>query len=128
MLKDEWKLLQTQFEESEKWALIIKISAVALTITFFLSPLSGLALLALILVLWFMEGMWKTYQSRLAERLLVVESFIQQGLESEAMKLHSDWKSSRPDNLTLVMEYVSNSLKPTVAFPYAPLILIAIIL
>ena len=128
MLKEEWMLLQTQHERYEFGALAIKLSALVLTTTFFLSTLTGMVFLSLMLILWLTEGIWKTFQSRLAERLIIIEKCLEAGQESGAMQLHTEWENNRPDSSGLVIEYISNSLRPTIALPYVLLIIVAIIL
>lgn len=69
--------------------------------------------------------MVKTYQSRLEVRLLSIETLLSQDepMVSDAMKLHTQWALVRPKGLEMIKSYAVSGLRPTVLFPYAPLIL-----
>ena len=73
--------------------------------------------LGLIALLWLQEGVLKTFQGRLGERLLVVEAALKSG-NGVAMQLHSDWLATRPGGAGLLLQYVKSALRPTVALPY----------
>ena len=66
----------------------------------------------------------KTYQSRLEVRLLSIEMLLNQNepMASDAMKLHTQWALVRPKSLEMIKNYAVSGLRPTVLFPYAPLI------
>jgi len=40
-----------------------------------------------------------------------------------AMQLHTDWSTSRPGGTALVIGYAVSACRPTVAFPYLPMLL-----
>ncbi len=112
-LHHEWLALQSQHERYEALALAVKLVAFAAC---FLVPDVGLAL-SLIALLWLQEGVLKTFQGRLGERLLVVEAALKSG-EGVAMQLHSDWQAGRPGGAGLLLQYLKSALRPTVALPY----------
>lgn len=121
----EWLSLQNHYEYYEHGSLAIKLVCVVLFtagLVFRLNPLIGAAL---VLVFWLQEGIFKTYQSRLGERLLQVEAGIreEQAL-GQACQLHTEWLRTRPAGLGLLMAYARNAARPTVAFPYAALLMI----
>ena len=99
-LGQEWTTLQNNYERYESGALMLKLVAVVL---FF----AGVALLLelwwiclLVLVLWLQEGIFKTYQSRLGARLMLVERLLAaQAAQAEepkqAFQLHSSWLAQR---------------------------------
>lgn len=121
-LHQEWLALQAQHERYEALALGVKLVAFAATV---LVPDNTLAL-ALLALLWLQEGVLKTFQGRLGDRLLVVEAGLKAGEGAVAMQLHSDWLASRPRGLGLVTQYLKSALRPTVALPY-PLLMILIV-
>lgn len=123
----EWLALQEQQEGYERGALLIKLAAVAAFIAMqaFAMALSGAA--AVLLVLWFQEAIWKTFQARLCERLLRVERRLREapgpdGGEQVPMQLLSEWQAARPRGAALLTEYLANACRPTVAFPYLVLL------
>ncbi len=66
----EWKILHQDHERYDRYALLIKLTAViacllsiGLALNFFFGAI-------LILVLWLQEGIWRTVQARTGERLL----------------------------------------------------------
>lgn len=120
-LQQEWLLLQSQHESYELWALGIKLFAVCLLGW---AAMPGMQLAALLLLLWVMEAVLKTFQSRLGERLLRVEALLRDpdagaGL---VMQLHSDWQAARPGLAGLLGAYARAACRPTVALPYPLLI------
>ena len=121
-LNEEWLALQSQHERYEALALGVKLAAFAVVV-FVPDPMLALPLLAL---LWLQEGVLKTFQGRLGERLLVIEAGLKSG-EGAAMQLHSDWSASRPRGLGLVAQYLKSALRPTVALPYPLLMVVSLL-
>lgn len=122
-LNQEWQTLQNNYEQYEKTVLTIKLLAVIFCAVGWLLAVPG-SMALLIAVLWLQEGILKTYQSRLGVRLLKIESLLQQAApHSSAFQLHTEWLANRPGSFGLIKEYVASALKPTVAFPYAVLLL-----
>jgi hypothetical protein len=122
-LNHEWLALQGQHERYEALALAVKLAAVAVCL--FISDL-GLAL-GLIALLWLQEGVLKTFQGRLGERLLVVEAALKSGA-GLAMQLLSDWQAGRPRGAGLLLQYLKSALRPTVALPYPLLMLLSAVI
>jgi hypothetical protein len=112
-LNHEWLALQAQHERHEALALVVKLAAFAVCL---LAPDVTLAL-GLIVLLWLQEGVLKTFQGRLGERLLAVEAALKSG-NGVAMQLHSDWLATRPGGAGLLLQYLKSALRPTVALPY----------
>ena len=123
----EWTLLHHNIENYEKFALVIKLVAILLCCWLFISKSPIILTTLLILILWVLEGVWKTFQSRLIDRILLIEKSINTSMDdtSQAFQLYSTWESSRRSQLGLIKEYVLNSLKPTVMYPYLILVLIS---
>ena len=119
-LRDEWLLLQAQHEHYELATLAIKLLAVALLA--FLHPYA--LVIPLLAVLWLQDAILKTFQARLGTRLLRLEQDLREGSEAAAMQLHTEWLASRPRGAALLREYALSACRPTVAFPYAVLILL----
>ncbi len=125
-LQQEWLLLQAQHEPYELWTLAIKLTAVLLLA---FAPVSALLLLALLALLWLLDAIFKTFQARLAERLLQVERALREpdsGLV--AMQFNSQWQAQRPGVGGLLAAYLRAACRPTVAFPYPLLMALAVLL
>jgi len=124
-LGQEWRTLQNNYEQYEKSALLIKLTAIVLCAAGLSLALYELLTGTVILLLWVQEAIFRTYQSRLGARILRVESLIKQSaqIEGVAFQLHSDWSCARPGAVGLLVEYAASALKPTVAFPYAILLI-----
>jgi len=116
----EWATLQNNIEGYERLALLIKLLATLGAVQCVLFGMPWLAIAA-VLVLWLQEGIFRTSQARLGERILRLES----AGEVAPHQLHSEWQASRPGTVGLVVEYIRNALRPTVAFPY-PLLLVLV--
>lgn len=123
MIHQEWQLLQQQYETYERWALVIKLVAVIIALVVAVISLNKGVGAVLVMVLWGQEAIWKTYQARLGDRILVLEASIKNSDATQACQLHSEWLNQRPGTLGLVLEYAKNGLRPTVAYPYVFLLL-----
>lgn len=128
-LAQEWNTLQNNIEQYEKGGLLIKLAGVALCVIGLTLGHHAIVISMLIGVLWLQEGIFRTFQSRLVERILRIEQLIKQDTPTEraAYQLYSEWLAGRAGTVGLVKEYALSMLRPTVAFPYVVLILINLI-
>lgn len=125
-LQQEWLTLQQQYERYESGGLHIKLFTVALTVFGLVTTVPAVWLCGLVALLWLQEGIYRTFQSRLGQRILRVEGLIRQVASASsagqqqggAFQLHSEWLASRQGALGLVREYVRSACRPTVAYPY----------
>lgn len=127
-LSHEWATLQNNHEQHERNSLLVKLASVALLAA---SPALGLnapVAVAILLMLWLQEAMLRTFQARLAERILRVERLLRDHPDQPgaACQLHTEWLASRPGAAGLLGQYGRNMLRPTVAFPYAALVLLGL--
>jgi hypothetical protein len=113
-LGQEWITLQNHYEQYEKGGLLIKLFAIALCAIGFMLALHELVMGLLLLVLWLQEGIFRTFQARLGMRILRIEQGVKTG----------EGVASRSGMLGLLREYAVSALRPTVAFPYAVLLLL----
>ncbi len=129
-LTQEWITLQNNHERYETGALLIKLVGVAAWGAGMAWGLNDKLVGALSLVLWAQEGIFRTFQARLGERILRVESLIGKSeaeqADGAAFQLHSEWLAGRPGGAGLLLEYARSAARPTVAFPYALLLLIGL--
>lgn len=121
----EWQTLQNNHEQHERSALLIKLVCVAVCIAGLAAHLSAGWLVLVVALLWVQEGIVKTYQSRLSDRLQKVEAMllVPNAPTHVAMQLHTEWIANRPGTLALIAGYAVSACRPTVAFPYALLLL-----
>jgi len=127
-LAQEWVTLQSQHEQYEQSALLIKLTAVVLVAAGWALSLSGWCMASLLALLWVQESICRTSQSRLGTRLLRVEQFLKDGPlpVPPAFQLHSEWLAGRPGFAGLLAEYAVSARRPTVAFPHVFLMLLAL--
>jgi hypothetical protein len=118
----EWVALQRDHERYEAAALAVKLVAVILATLGIAFSWPTVATLLPLPVLWLQEGILRTSQSRLGARLLRIESG-----RSEAFRLHTEWQADRPGVAGLLAEYFRNAVRPTVAFPYAVVLVVTVI-
>jgi len=89
--------------------------------------------LFILAILWLQEGIWKTFQQRTANAIIAIEDKLDihnNEQTSESIKpylVYKQWQTNRPATKELIAEYVSNSLKTTVLYPYFPLMLVVLI-
>ena len=83
--------------------------------------------------MWLQEGIWKTYQQRTVNAIIAIEHKLalnEVEQTDESMKhylVYKQFQTNRPAIKALIAEYISNSLKPTVIYPYVPLMIVALI-
>ncbi len=118
-LETEWVILHESIEKYERPALALKLSAVLLTLAYLFTPLGTLWFLCLLLIVWLQEGIWRTSQARLEQRIQHVERAMHkpEGI-TEPYQLYTNWQTYRGSSADLVSEYLANARRPTVAFPY----------
>jgi len=124
-LGHEWTTLQNNHEQYEKNCLLIKLTATVLCALALAEGITIILIGPTLFVFWLMEGILRTSQSRLGDRLLHIEALLRQDQpeQAAAYQLHSEWQAGRPGSLGLIGEYLSNAARPTVAFPYALLLI-----
>lgn len=127
-LADEWALLQNQFDSYEKFSLLIKLANITLMSCAIFFKIFNIYLLFILMIIWLLDGIWKTFQSRIETRLLIVEEYFSKGSLHESKILpyqfNRQFMQHRPGGITLIKEYVRQALRPTVAYPHFFLLLI----
>jgi hypothetical protein len=134
VLQQEWVTLQNQFDSYEKFSLLIKLFNISITCLLLLVYNAGFWTLFVCASLWLQDGIWKTFQSRIGQRLEVIEQSIksttdnqQSQLVDAGMQFNLAWSQQRPSAVGLVIEYIKQSLKPTVAYPHVLLVVMIVI-
>ena len=129
----EWSILQTQYDSYEKCSLLIKLFAVAvLAAATFVDQRSPIPL-ALLLVLWLQDAIWKTFQSRIEVRLLELETHLASSEtpsahDARAFQYNRQFADNRPGIAGLLQDYLRQALRPTVAYPHLVLACLAMAL
>ncbi len=125
----EWVILHGNIESYEKFSLIIKLCGVFVSVFLIAYDINAWLAVVFVSVLWLQDSIWKTFQTRLEERIKFIEQKIQ--LEPDdgdvAFQLYSQWENNRGGLSKMIKEYYSSAIKPTVAYPYIlfiPLLLI----
>ena len=138
-LESEWGVLHADNEKYERYALIIKLCAIIVSVLFVMFSFNILFSAFVIIVLWGQEAIWKTFQSRLCDRLLLVEKAVKSYSEQsysknvssdilpDAFQLYSEWVKNKPAMSGLIVEYIRQGLKPTVIYPYGVLLVLVIL-
>ena len=122
-LGQEWMTLQNNHEHYERGALALKLATLVFAFALLAANLPVLMVALIVAALWLQEGIYRTSQSRLGARLLVLEGLIRGDASVAAFQLHTQWHTARPGVGGLLRECIGNALRPTVAYPYAVLIL-----
>lgn len=117
-LMQEWNVLQQQHEAYEHKSLSLKMFSTLVLALLMFHNRFDFVLPVLLLCLWVQEGIWKTFQGRLGERLIIVEQALANNTDEPAMQLNNQWQQIRPGFIGLIVEYIKNTCRPTVAFPH----------
>ena len=132
-LVKQWQTLHNSHENYKSYALIIKLVATAITLFALTFSIATIVTLLLLATFWLQEGIWKTYQQRTVNAIIAIEDKLalnETEQTEESMKpylVYKQFQKNRPAVKALLAEYVSNSLKPTVLYPYVPLMIVALI-
>lgn len=130
MLQQEWITLQNQFDSYEKYSLIIKLFNILVTSYLVFGLNLSFGAIFICAVIWLQDGIWKTFQARIGERLEQVENALSHSEPVDppvqGMQFNIAWASSRKGAVGLVIEYIKQSLKPTVAYPHVLLVVMAL--
>jgi len=104
---EEWVVLHRDYEKYEQFALVIKLVTVVVCLVCLVSSIHLVLSTLLILTLWFMEGVWKTFQARMGERILTIEKALVDSneLKQPPFQFYSEWELNRPRKFGLVKEY-----------------------
>lgn len=117
----EWLLQQQSYDQMEKQALWLKVVAIVLWLWLIQTESTLILQLGLIGVFWLHEAIWKTQQSRTAERLLALEQAFSQSKDIGCL-WHQSWLQQRGSAIGLMLSYLKHCFKPTVAITYLVLI------
>ena len=129
-LSIEWQTLHGDYEKYEQFSLLIKLFSVGLCLLCITLSIDSYLSLMLILTLWLQEGIWKTYQARSGKRLLIIEAALNSPKKDDPhtsatpFSFYSDWERQKPGAVGLIIEYISNALRPTVMYPHVALVAI----
>ena len=123
----EWCLLQNQFDSYEKHSLYIKLLSVIVLLAAEISDVINIFIVLILVVLWLQDAIWKTFQSRIEPRLLQIEKYISEERKESVFQFNSEYHKVRLSGLSLINEYVRQSIRPTVVFPHIVLILIILV-
>lgn len=130
LLSQEWQILQTQFDSYEKFSLLIKLFNIGFTVFSITLAMPTLISLVIIGIVWLQDGIWKTFQQRIEQRLLVVEAAFESEKNSSStispLQFNQHFLKNRAGAGKLVAEYVKNACRPTVAYPH--IVLLALVL
>ncbi|PCI59941.1 MAG: hypothetical protein COB35_10270 [Gammaproteobacteria bacterium] len=127
-LQLEWLALHRDNEKYEHYSLLIKLTTITLTFIGIIMQQPALLIINFIFILWLQDSIWKTYQGRTSERILLLEQAIIDDKQSTtAFSFYRQWQEKRPNIFNLVLEYIKSSMRPTVAYPYVALIILTLI-
>ena len=125
----EWAILHNDIEKYEKFSIVIKLFSVLISVLCISYILNEWVTVTFILILWLQDGIWKTFQKRLEARILFIEKKLNHKVIDNDIpfQFYSQWENKRQGIKGLLIEYISNSAKPTVAYPYFLLIVLTLI-
>lgn len=118
----EWQTLQNQFDSYEKYSLIIKLVAIFTTALALGFEFNLLVTVLIVGVFWLQDGIWKTFQGRFETRLLAIEAALAANHNETGCQFNQQYQQSANSGLGLITEYLKQSLRPTVMYPYVVLL------
>ncbi|TRY33194.1 hypothetical protein [Aliiglaciecola sp. M165] len=128
VLQKEWEILQQEYAGFEKWSLLIKVFSVVICSTLVFHQKLDFVIFCLCIVLWMLDAIWKTFQARTEQRILVIEQGLAKQSDVVAMQFHTHWQQSRPSAAGLIIEYVKSGLSPTVCLPHICVLSVCVLL
>ena len=125
--KEEWCLLQNQFDSYENHSLLIKLTSIVVATASCITDYAGMLTALIVIILWGQDAIWKTFQSRVESRLLLVERSIGDGSDQRPFQFNSRYQQHRLSGMSLVREYLDQAIRPTIAFPHLVLLPVLLI-
>ncbi len=125
--KEEWCLLQNQFDSYENHSLFIKLTSIVIAGASCITGSAGILSAVIVMVLWGQDAIWKTFQSRIESRLLLVERSIVSGSDQKPFQFNSRYQQHRRSGMSLIREYLDQAIRPTIAFPHVVLLPVLLI-
>lgn len=125
-LLTEWVTLQNQFDAFEKLSLAIKLVAVIIATLLALELKHPEVVVVLNSICWVQDAVWKTFQARFGDRLLVIESELSSGSCDGNIHFNTAWEAKPRGFLPLISEYLRQLAKPTVVFPHIALLFLGV--
>jgi hypothetical protein len=127
-LKQEWSLLQNQFDSYEKYSLVIKLVNICILAAAYLSNSISFVIAIILIAVWLQDAIWKTFQSRIEGRLLNIENDLADSdgvshVNIKAYQFNNEYQKKRPGTVGLVAEYFQQAFRPTVAYPHILLLI-----
>jgi hypothetical protein len=117
-LANEWLCLQNQFDSYEKFSLMIKLFNLLLLFITVLISAKNIFILGIFTVIWLQDAIWKTFQSRIEQRLIIIEQAINKAETIQPLQFNLPFINSRGGFLALILQYLKQAIRPTVAFPH----------
>jgi hypothetical protein len=129
-LTQEWQLLQNQYDSYEKYSLLIKLVNIVLFSIALLMGIVNIVILLVLLVVWLQDAVWKTFQSRIDDRLVQLEVALADDTATSAIpfQYNREFAQNRPSTIGLIASYLSQAVRPTVAFPHVVLVMIGAVI
>ena len=122
LLSQEWTTLQNQFDSYEKFSLLIKLFAITwLIISLILSqliPFNACFGIAVNGIIWLLDAIWKTFQSRIETRILKLEASIEKNTSIAPCQFNREFLAHRAGTMSTLVSYLKQALRPTIAYPH----------
>jgi len=127
-LQNEWAIIHNDIEKYERYSLGIKLIAVLASLLSMAYSIGEIFSVSFILILWLQDGIWKTFQRRMEAHIIFIEENLsnKDTDNDQAFQLYSQWNIKRQRVVDLIKEYLLNALRPTVAYPYALLVVLTL--
>ena len=127
-LVQEWTVLQNQYDSYEKFSLLIKLISIIIFSSTILFAKPSILLLIIIAILWLQDAIWKTFQARIEPRLLEIEFQLVEEESAVACQFNLQYSKNKVGTMGMIKEYLSQAVRPTIAYPYVVLIGFGLIL
>ncbi|MGF1765511.1 hypothetical protein [Aliivibrio kagoshimensis] len=129
-LTQEWQILQNQYDSYEKYSLLMKLFNIALFSVAWLIEGVNVVTLLVLLVVWLQDAIWKTFQSRIDDRLVQLEVALsdETAIRTMPFQYNREYAQNRPSTIGLIASYLSQAVRPTVAFPHVVLVMIGAVI
>lgn len=136
-LREEWLLLQKQYEDFDQRALNLKALSTPLLGAGFAASIKDevvLYVLATVVVafcLWMLEVMWKTFQYCFTDRIKAIERYFIRPDENSDFKpyqVYTSWVEVFDREKWNARLWLDRAFQPFVMLPYVPMIVFGLIL
>jgi len=108
----EWQFFTAILKAMKNSHWSFKLFCVSVSVFLIAYDINAWFAVVLVSVLWLQDGIWKTFQKRLEDRIKLIEQKMQLKPDDDdvAFQLYSQWENNRTGLSEMIKEYYSSAI------------------